>query len=92
MTKKEMEELSDMIVFKLIEKQKEYDKEFIKELKENTTNLEVHEKPSLKQRLTEELHVLEQLLLALEKDEKYEDASKCMDRITFLKSEIENLK
>jgi anion-transporting ArsA/GET3 family ATPase len=92
MTKKEMEELSNMIVFKLIEKQKEYDKEFIKELKDNTTNLEVHEKPSIKERLTNELNALESLLTTLEKDENYEDASKCRDRIMFLKSEIENLK
>lgn len=88
MTKKQMEELSDMIIDKLITKQKELDKEFIQDLEASNVPIEVHERISNKDKMVIEITKLIVLLDALEKAEKYEQAALCSERIKLLKSEI----
>jgi excinuclease UvrABC helicase subunit UvrB len=92
MTEEEMNKLADIIVYKLIEKQKEYDKSFIEELKQSSLQLEVHEKNDIKTTLEIELKSLEKLLIMLQDNEHYEGAAECRDRIKFLKSELKKLK
>jgi hypothetical protein len=92
MTEEEMNKLADIIVYKLIEKQKEYDKSFIEELKQSSLQLEVHEKNDIKTTLEIELKSLEKLLIMLQDNEHYEAAAECRDRIKFLKSELKKLK
>lgn len=88
MTKKQMEELADMIVNKLVTKQKELDKEFIQDLEASNVPIEVHERLSNKDKMIMEITRLIVLLDALETAEKYEQAAKCSERIKLLKSEI----
>lgn len=91
MTEEEMNKLADIIVYKIIEKQREYDKEFIKELKENSLQVQVHEKISIKESLETELKAITSLLKHFEDIEDYEKAKECLDRIEYLKSEIKKL-
>jgi hypothetical protein len=91
MTEEEMNRLSDIIVDKLIEKQREYDKEFIKELKENSLPIDVHEKIPKKELLEIEVRALTSLLVKLEQSEQYIEAKECLEKIEFLKSEIKKL-
>lgn len=88
MTKEEMEQLADLIVDKLVTKQKELDKEFIKDLEASNVPIEVHERISNKDKMVMEVTRLIVLLDALEKAEKYEQASVCAERIALLKAEI----
>ena len=83
-----MEELSDLIVNKLMAKQKELDKEFIKDLEASNVPIEVHERISSKDKIVMEITRLIVLLDTLEKAEEYEKAALCSERIKFLKAEI----
>lgn len=91
MTKEEMNELADIIVGKLIEKQKQLDKEFIQDLEASNVPIEVHERISDKDKMVMEVTRLVVMLYTLEKAEKYEQAGICRDRIGYLKSEIAKL-
>ena len=91
MTKKQMEELADMIVDKLVTKQKELDKEFIQDLEASNVPIEVHERISNKDKMVMEITRLIVLLDALEKAEKYEQAAMCSERIKLLKTELANM-
>jgi hypothetical protein len=91
MDKKEMEELADLIVNKIVEKQKELDKEFIQDLEASNVPIEVHERLSVKDKMVMEITRLIVLLDAFEKAEQYEKASECSKRITYLKTEIAKL-
>lgn len=86
-----MEELADMIVNKLVDKQKELDKEFIQDLEASNVPIEVHERISNKDKMVMEITRLIVLLDSLEKAEKYEQAAMCAERIAHLKSEITKL-
>jgi hypothetical protein len=88
MTKKEMEELANLIVNKIVEKQKELDKEFIQDLEASNVPIEVHERISDKDKMVMEVTRLIVLLDVLEKAEKYEQAAVCSERIAFLKLQI----
>jgi len=88
MTKKQMEELADMIVDKLVTKQKELDQEFIKDLEASNVPIEVHERISNKDKMVMEVTRLIVLLDAFEKAEEYEKAKICSERINYLKKEI----
>jgi len=91
MTQDEMEKLADLVVSKLISKQKDLDKEFIEDLKASNVPIEVHEKPSIKDKMIMEITQLNIMLREFEKQERYEDAGKCAERIYYLKSEIAKL-
>jgi hypothetical protein len=91
MTKEEMEEFADVIVGKLIEKQKQLDKEFIQDLEASNVPIEVHERISDKDKMVMEVTRLIVMLDAFEKAEEYEKAGLCAKRIGFLKSEIAKL-
>ena len=88
MTKKQMEELADMIVDKLVTKQKELDKEFIQDLEASNVPIEVHERISSKDKMVMEVTRLIVLLDAFEKAEEYEKAAMCSERIKYLKTEL----
>jgi hypothetical protein len=91
MTKKQMEELVDMIVNKLSEKQKELDKEFIKDLEASNVPVEVHQRPEQKDRIILEITRMIILLDALEKSEEYEKAAEVSKRIADLRKLLINL-
>jgi cell fate (sporulation/competence/biofilm development) regulator YmcA (YheA/YmcA/DUF963 family) len=91
MTKKEMDELVDVIVGKLMEKQKQLDKEFIKDLEASNVPIEVHERVSEKDKMIMEITKLRIMIDAYEKTEEYEKASACSERIEYLKSRISEL-
>jgi hypothetical protein len=77
-----------MIVDKIVTKQKELDKEFIKDLEASNVPVEVHERISNKDKMVMEITRLIVLLDALEKAEKYEQAAVCAERIALLKAEL----
>jgi hypothetical protein len=85
MTKDEMNELADIIVGKLVSKQKELDKEFIKELEDSNLPIEVHERIGEKDKIVMEITKLIVMLDAFEKAEEYEKAHVCSTRIADLK-------
>jgi len=87
MTKKEMNELADIIVEKIYNKQKELDKEFIKDLEKSGVPIEVHERIDDEQRLAMELNKLKVMLEAFKANEQYEEAGLCVKRI----KEIQNI-
>lgn len=91
MTEEEMDKLADVIVGKLIDKQKQLDKEFIQDLEASNVPIEVHERISTKDKMVMEVTRLIVMLDAFEKAEKYEEAVMCRDRINHLKSEIAKL-
>lgn len=91
MTKKEMDALADVIVGKLIEKQKQLDKEFIQDLEASNVPIEVHERISDKDKMVMEITRLIVMLDTFEKAEEYEKADVCAKRIGFLKAEISKL-
>lgn len=91
MTKKQMEELADLIVNKLVEKQRLLDKEFIQDLEASNVPIEVHERISDKDKIVMEITRLIVLMDALEKSEKFEQAGTCRDRIAYLKLELSKL-
>lgn len=91
MTKKEMEELSDLIVDKLVSKQKELDAEFIKDLEASNAQVEVNGRLSPRDQIVMEITRLIVMLDAFEKQENYEEAQVCSDRIAYLKNELTKL-
>ena len=82
-----MNELADIIVGKLYSKQKELDKEFIKDLENSGVPIEVHQRVEDDQRLLMELSKLKVMLETFKVNEQYEEAGLCVKRI----KEIENL-
>jgi len=86
-----MEELANLIVDKLVEKQKILDKEFIQDLEASNVPIEVHEKISQKDKIVMEITRLVVLMDSFEKAEKFEQAGSCRDRIAYLKSELSKL-
>jgi len=91
MTREEMEILADIIVDKLVSKQKELDKEFIHELETSAVPIDVH------QRLTPEDKILMEiasLVLKIDKfveQEEYDKAEICKNKITKLREQLENM-
>lgn len=92
MTKKQMEDLADLIVEKLMSKQKDLDQEFIEQLEKSNVPIEVHRKPDLKESMIMELTKLNVMLKQLESEERYEDAYLCSQRIKFVREELHKLK
>lgn len=91
MSNEEMEKLSDMIVDKLVSKQKELDKEFIQDLELSNVPIEVHQKIDQKDKIIMEITRLHVLLQGYEENENYELAIKCSQKITDLKHLLHDL-
>ena len=91
MNKEEMEIFADLVVSKLMSKQKELDAEFIKNLEASNVPVEVHQNPSIKDKMIMEITKLNIMIRQYEKDENYEAAGKCSERIYYLKTEISKL-
>jgi hypothetical protein len=92
MTEKEMNQLADIIVDKLIEKQKEYDEQFHVDLQETM----IKDGGYIRQVSTEELLLSEigrlmTLLSSYEDKEQYEKAAIIKNKIDKLKNKLENL-
>ena len=92
MTEKEMNQLADIIVNKLIEKQKEYDEQFHIDIQETM----MKEGGYIRQLTTEELLLAEigrlmTLLSSYEDKEQYEKAAIIKNKIDKLKTKLENL-
>jgi len=92
MTKKQMEDLADLIVDKLINKQKELDKEFIQDLELSNIPIEVHQKVDPKDKIIMEITRLNILLRDLEQRQEFELAIKCSQKISDLKEMLEDMK
>jgi hypothetical protein len=91
MTNEEMEKFADLIVDKLIGKQKELDKEFIQDLELANVPIEVHQKIDQKDKIIMEITRLNVLLFDLEKKQDYELAIKCSQKITDLKNLLKDI-
>lgn len=91
MTKEEMEELANIIVNKLVEKQKELDKEFIQDLEASNVPIEVHQRPEQKDKIILEITKMIVLLDTLEKAEEYEKAAEVSKKITNLRGLLTSL-
>jgi len=92
MTEKEMNQLADIIVNKLIEKQKEYDEQFHIDIQETM----MKDGGYIRQLTTEELLLAEigrlmTLLSSYEDKEQYEKAAIIKNKIDKLKTKLENL-
>jgi hypothetical protein len=92
MTEKEMNKLADIIVNKLIEKQKEYDEQFHIDIQETM----MKDGGYIRQLSTEELLLAEigrlmTLLSSYEDKEQYEKAAIIKNKIDKLKNKLENL-
>jgi hypothetical protein len=92
MTEKEMNQLADIIVNKLIEKQKEYDEQFHIDIQETM----MKDGGYIRQLSTEELLLAEigrlmTLLSSYEDKEQYEKAAIIKNKIDKLKNKLENL-
>jgi hypothetical protein len=92
MTKKQIEDLANLIVDKLIDKQKELDKEFIQDLELSNVPIEVHHKIDPKDKIVIEITRLNVMLEQFERLENYEMAIKCSHRINDLKNMLKDIK
>lgn len=91
MTEEEMERLADKVVDKLVSKQKQLDQEFIKDLEASNVPIEVHERLGLKEKLEMEMYQVTQMLKVFEQREQYEEAAMCIEKLSYLRSEITKL-
>ena len=92
MTQKEIEQLANLIVDKIAEKQKQLDSDFIENLKNSGADVEVHIANSNIEKLELEVFRLGSFLEHLEKNEEYEAAAKCRNEIQSLIEKIDELR
>lgn len=86
-----MEILAEIIVNKIIEKQKEYDKEFISELEMASMPVEVHEKLSPKDKILMDIASLVIKVEDFVKKEEYDKAEVCQKKISELRKKLDNM-
>ena len=90
MTRKDMNELADLIVSKLIEKQKEYDEQFHVDLQETMSEQGSFVKQiSEEELMLAELARLMTLLSSYEDKEQYEKAAIIKNKIDKLKNKLD---
>jgi hypothetical protein len=89
MTEEEMDKLADLIVKKIMEKQVEYDAEFLREIsQDDLKNMEIsfpHQKNDI---IKSQILALEDILKVHLNNEDYESAARCVENINFLRSQI----
>lgn len=90
MTKTQMNELADLIIEKLMTKQKEMDGEFISQLEMSSVPIEVHEKLSNDDKILMEIANLILKIENLVEREKYEEAEFLKQKIKHLRSKLKN--
>jgi len=90
MTKKEMEELSDMIIAKLIDKQKDLDEIFLEQLEATNVPVEINKKLNPKDELLVNIGLSYIKLDELVELEKYNEASLYRTKINMLKEKIKD--
>ncbi len=88
MTDKEMDKLAEMVVNKIIDRQKVYDEEFKAEIKDMVSDSENLEFGTITEDeiVTEEIIKLNKRLLQLEENEDYEAARVVANKIKHLKN------
>lgn len=90
MTREQMNELADLIIEKLMNKQKEMDQEFISQLEMSNVPIDVHEKLSEDDKILMEIA---SLVLKIDKfvdEEKYEKADFLRQKVNHLRSKLKN--
>ena len=85
-----MEELADIIVAKLMSKQKEFDKQFIEEIEMSNVPIEIREKLSPKDKILMDIASLVIKMDNFTDKEEYEKAESCQKKIKQLRDELEN--
>tara|TARA_R110000823_G_scaffold263145_1_gene383643 strand:+ start:319 stop:609 length:291 start_codon:yes stop_codon:yes gene_type:complete len=96
MTEKQMENLAEIIFQKLLTRQAEFDKQFLKQVKEHQADfdIEIINEPldlNEKQSLEAEVSLLSKLLLKLEENEEYNKAAEVHDKLNKLIDKLEKL-
>ena len=96
MTDEQMEKFAEIIFQKLLTKQAEFDKQFIKQVKESGGSIEIGYNDEMfgldeKQILQIEIAKLSKLLSQHEEDEEYEKAIKVNDKLNKLIDKLERL-
>jgi hypothetical protein len=91
MTRDEMEILADIIIDKLVGKQKEMDREFITELEMANVPIEVHEKLSPTDKILMEIASLTLKIEKFIEQEQYDKAELCKQKINKLRDELKDI-
>jgi hypothetical protein len=91
MTEEEMERLADKVVDKLVSKQKQLDQEFIKDLEASNVPIEVHERLGMREKIELEILQITNMLKWFEHREQYEEAAMCIEKLSYLRSELNKL-
>ena len=92
MTEEEMNKLADLIVKKIMDRQVEYDAEFLREIsKDDLKDIEVSFQDAYLKKnesIGRQIEALEELLNVHLENEDYESAARCVENINFLRSQI----
>lgn len=90
MTKEQMNELADLIIEKLIDKQKEMDQEFISQLEMSSVPIDVHQKLSENDKILMEIASLVLKIDKFVEEENYEKADFLRQKINHLRSKLKD--
>jgi hypothetical protein len=91
MTKEEMNELADIIIEKLMNKQKQLDKEFIAELEMSNVPIDVREKLSPEDKILIDIASMTLKMNTFIEKEEYDKADLCQQKIIKLRDELKNI-
>ena len=91
MTREEMEILADIIIDKLVNKQRQMDKEFISELEMANGPIEVRERLNPSDKILMEIASLTLKIEKFVEQEQYDKAEICKQKIYKLRDELKNL-
>lgn len=91
MTKEEMNELADIIIEKLMNKQKQLDKEFIAELEMSNVPIDVREKLSPEDKILIDIASITLKMNTFIEKEEYDKADLCQQKIIKLRDELKNI-
>jgi cysteinyl-tRNA synthetase len=90
MTKEQMNELADLIIEKLTDKQKEMDQEFISQLEMSSVPIDVHQKLSENDKILMEIASLVLKIDKFVEEENYEKADFLRQKINHLRSKLKD--
>ena len=91
MTKEEMNELANIIIEKLMNKQKQLDKEFIAELEMSNVPIDVREKLSPEDKILIDIASMTLKMNTFIEKEEYDKADLCQQKIIKLRDELKNI-